>query len=62
LVIAIIAALATPVAEPMTMLVMMIPLTMLYFSAVGVAMLNDKRRARKQAKLVGADDDDLELE
>lgn len=61
LVIAIIAALATPVAEPMTMLVMMIPLTMLYFASVGVAMLNDKRRERKQAKLVGADDD-LELD
>ena len=61
LVIAIIAALATPVAEPMTMFVMMIPLTMLYFTSVGIAMLNDKRRARKQAKLVGADDE-LELE
>ena len=60
LVIAIIAALATPVAEPMTMLVMMIPLMLLYFGAVGVAMLNDKRRERKQAKLLTADD--LELE
>jgi sec-independent protein translocase protein TatC len=60
LIIAIVAALATPVAEPVTMLVMMIPLMILYFGAVGIAMLNDKRRERKQAKLLSSDD--LELD
>jgi sec-independent protein translocase protein TatC len=52
LIMALLAALATPAAEPMSMLLLMIPLTMLYFTAVGVAMLNDKRRSRKLAKLV----------
>jgi sec-independent protein translocase protein TatC len=52
LIMALLAALATPAAEPMSMLLLMIPLTMLYFAAVGVAMLNDKRRSRKLAKLV----------
>jgi sec-independent protein translocase protein TatC len=60
LIIAIIAALATPVAEPMTMLLMMVPLMILYFGAVGIAMLNDKRRERKQEKLLSADE--LELD
>jgi sec-independent protein translocase protein TatC len=60
LVIAIIAALATPVAEPMTMLLMMVPLMMLYFGAVGIAILNDKRRERRQSKLLTADE--LELD
>jgi len=32
----------------------------LYFGAVGIAMLNDKRRERKQAKLLSSDD--LELD
>ena len=60
LIIAIVAALATPVAEPMTMLLMMVPLMILYFGAVGIAMLNDKRRERKQEKLLSADE--LELD
>jgi sec-independent protein translocase protein TatC len=60
LIIAIIAALATPVAEPMTMLLMMVPLMILYFGAVGIAMLNDKRRERKQEKFLTSDE--LELD
>ena len=60
LIIAIVAALATPVAEPMTMQLMMVPLMILYFGAVGIAMLNDKRRERKQEKLLTADE--LELD
>jgi sec-independent protein translocase protein TatC len=48
---ALLAALATPAAEPMSMFLLMIPLLLLYFSAVAVASLNDKRRERKLAKL-----------
>ncbi len=59
-IIAVVSALATPTAEPMTMFLLMAPLSALYFSAIGIAMANDKRRERKLAKLVGADD--LELD
>jgi sec-independent protein translocase protein TatC len=59
-IIAVVSALATPVAEPMTMFLMMAPLTALYFLAVGVAMTNDKRRERKLAKL--GETSELELE
>ena len=51
LIMAVLAALATPAAEPMSMFLLMVPLVLLYFSAVGIAMLNDKRRERKLAKL-----------
>ena len=44
----------------MTMFQLMAPLGALYFSAIGIAMANDKRRERKLSKLVGADD--LELD
>ena len=57
--IAVVSALATPTAEPMTMFLLAVPLTILYFTAVGIAVLNDKRRERKQEKLLA---DDLELE
>ena len=52
LIMALLSALATPAAEPMSMLLLMVPLMILYFSSVGIAMLNDKRRERKLAKLV----------
>jgi sec-independent protein translocase protein TatC len=35
------------------MFLLMGPLSGLYFIAVGVAVLNDKRRARRDAKLLG---------
>lgn len=57
--IAVVSALATPVAEPMTMFLMMAPLTALYFIAVGIAIANDKRRERKLEKLGGVSE--LEL-
>jgi len=59
-IIAVVSALATPTAEPMTMFLLMAPLSALYFTAIGIAMANDKRRERKLSKLVGADD--LELD
>jgi sec-independent protein translocase protein TatC len=52
LIMALLSALATPAAEPMSMLLLMVPLLLLYFASVGIAMLNDKRRSRKLAKLV----------
>ena len=52
LIIAVVSALATPTADPMSMFLLMAPLALLYFSAVGIAVLNDKRRARKQSKII----------
>lgn len=52
-IIACVSALATPTADPMSMFLLMGPLSGLYFVAVGVAVLNDKRRARRDAKLLG---------
>lgn len=49
--IAVIAALATPTADPMSMFLVMIPLVVLYFAAGFIAFLTDKRRARRLAKL-----------
>ncbi len=48
---AVVGAIATPVAEPMAMFLLMIPLLILYFVAAGVATLHDKRLARKSAEL-----------
>lgn len=53
LVIALVSALATPTADPMSMFLLMGPLAGLYFIAVGIAVLNDKRRARRDAKFLG---------
>ena len=58
LIIATVSALATPTAEPMSMFLLMAPLTALFFTAVGIATANDKRRARKLSKFV---DDDIEV-
>jgi sec-independent protein translocase protein TatC len=48
---AVVGAIATPVAEPMAMFLLMVPLLILYFLAAGVAFLHDKRVARKLATL-----------
>ena len=55
---AIIAALATPVSDPMSMLLVMIPMTVLYFLSAGIASIHDKRAA-KRAKALGLDFDEL---
>jgi sec-independent protein translocase protein TatC len=52
LIICVVSALATPVAEPLSMFLLVAPLTALYFSAVGVAMLNDRRKNLKLSKLL----------
>ena len=50
MIIALIAALATPVSDPMSMFLLMIPLVALYYLSAGIAALNDKRRASRLAK------------
>jgi sec-independent protein translocase protein TatC len=52
---AVVGAIATPVAEPMAMFLLMIPLLILYFLAAGIAYLHDKRVAKKLATLELAD-------
>ena len=46
-IIAVIGALATPVSDPVSMFLLMIPLTALYFVSAGIALANDKRRAAR---------------
>jgi sec-independent protein translocase protein TatC len=55
---AVVGAIATPVAEPMAMFILMVPLLILYFLAAGVAFLHDKRVARKLAALELVDPQD----
>jgi sec-independent protein translocase protein TatC len=43
--ISLIGALATPVSDPMSMFLLMIPLIMLYYLSAGIALVNDKRKA-----------------
>ncbi|UFU08277.1 twin-arginine translocase subunit TatC [Ruania halotolerans] len=49
IIIFVLAALATPTADPVTFVLMSLPIVALYFLAVGVSMLNDRRRAKKAA-------------
>ncbi|NUP23275.1 MAG: twin-arginine translocase subunit TatC [Streptomyces sp.] len=56
------AAVATPSTDPISMMALAGPIWILYFAAAGIALLNDKRRARRDAE--GPDDDeasDLDL-
>jgi sec-independent protein translocase protein TatC len=50
--IAFVSALATPAADPMSMFLLMLPLTILYFAAVGISWINDKRRSKRQDALL----------
>jgi sec-independent protein translocase protein TatC len=52
---AVVGAIATPVAEPMAMFLLMVPLLFLYFLAAGIAYLHDKRVAKKLEALELAD-------
>jgi sec-independent protein translocase protein TatC len=49
LVIFVFAAIAVPTGDPIGMSVLAIPICVLYFGAIGVALLNDKRRAARRA-------------
>ncbi|MGI5199384.1 twin-arginine translocase subunit TatC [Streptomyces sp. CA-288835] len=50
------AAIATPSTDPLTMLALAGPIWILYFLATGFSLLNDRRRARREA--MGPDDDE----
>ena len=41
----------TPSADPLSMIMLAIPLVSLYFAAGGIALLNDRRRAKKETFL-----------
>lgn len=55
----VLAALITPTPEPFTMGALGGALSGLYFAAVGLAFLNDRRRARKQGLYGGLEDDEV---
>jgi sec-independent protein translocase protein TatC len=47
----VLAAIAAPGADALSMFMLAGPLLLLFFVAIGICILNDKRRARRQAKL-----------
>ncbi|MFG2912415.1 twin-arginine translocase subunit TatC [Kitasatospora sp. NPDC048298] len=51
------AAFATPSADPLSMLALAAPIWALYFIAVGIALFNDKRKARRNPD-AGLDDEE----
>ncbi|QHA09533.1 twin-arginine translocase subunit TatC [Streptomyces broussonetiae] len=55
------AAVATPGADPISMLALATPIWVLFFIAVGVSLFNDRRRARRAAEGPG-DDEASELD
>lgn len=54
IVIAVFTAIATPAADVVSMVLLAIPMVALYFMAAGVSWINDRRRAKKEAKLLAA--------
>jgi sec-independent protein translocase protein TatC len=52
-------AIVTPTPDPFGMTALAICLCALYFMAVGVALVNDRRRARRDAAYAGLDDDEI---
>lgn len=55
------AAIATPTPDPYTMFLMGGPLVVLYFFAVGVAFLNDRRRKAEEPEWMGLADDEASV-
>jgi sec-independent protein translocase protein TatC len=51
LVITIFTAIATPAADVMSMFLLAVPMVLLYFGAAGIALVNDRRRAKKAKAL-----------
>lgn len=49
---AFISALSTPVSDPTSMFLLMVPLLVLYFVALGIAWLHDRTVGRKQRKML----------
>ena len=54
--ISLIGALATPVSDPISMFLLMIPLLAFYYLSAAIALANDKRRARKVKNSVDGPD------
>lgn len=54
--ISVIGALATPVSDPLSMFLLMIPLLAFYYLSAAIALANDKRRARKAKTAMEATD------
>ncbi|SCK54204.1 twin-arginine translocase subunit TatC [Streptomyces sp. WMMB 322] len=50
-------AVATPTGDPLTMAALAAPIVLLYFGAVGICLLNDRRRGRNDP-YAGLDDDE----
>jgi sec-independent protein translocase protein TatC len=55
LVIALVAALATPTADPMSMLLVMVPLILLYLVAAVIALLHDRIKSKRATQTESAD-------
>jgi sec-independent protein translocase protein TatC len=55
LVIALVAALATPTADPMSMLLVMVPLILLYLLSALIAWLHDRFKSKRDAKIEPVD-------
>jgi sec-independent protein translocase protein TatC len=55
-------AVATPTTDPFGMIALAGPIVILYFIAVGVAMLNDKRRRRQNPDAELDDDEASDLD
>ena len=53
------AAFVTPTPDPFGMTILAVCMAALYFAAVGVAFLNDARRARRRATTAGVADDEV---
>ena len=51
---AVISALATPVSDPMSMLLLAVPLIALYFVAALIAKLFDRKKSKKQEQPINA--------
>lgn len=51
LVAALFGGISTPAADVLSMVLLMLPMIALYFGAVGIALLHDKRQARRDEKL-----------
>jgi sec-independent protein translocase protein TatC len=56
------AALVTPTPDPFGMTILALAIAALYFAAVGVAFLNDARRARRAAREAVSDDEASRIE
>ena len=48
----VLSAIAAPGADALSMFMLAVPLLVLFFAAIGVCILNDRRRERRQAKAV----------